>query len=67
MAGAGLIEAQGGLELLPALIFARKTIRRLLKFRSVWGEQDPKKPHWHIDPLGVFPERQGQGVGSGLR
>jgi ribosomal protein S18 acetylase RimI-like enzyme len=53
-----------GLELLPALVFATKAIRRLLKFRSIWGEHDPKKPHWHIDPLGVLPERQGQGVGS---
>jgi ribosomal protein S18 acetylase RimI-like enzyme len=53
-----------GVELLPALIFATKAILRLLKFRSIWGKHDPKKPHWHIDPLGVLPERQGQGVGS---
>lgn len=51
-------------ELLLPLIFARKAILRLLKFRSIWGKHDPQKPHWHIDPLGVLPERQGQGIGS---
>lgn len=25
-----------------------------------------KKYHWHVDPLGVSPERQGQGIGSKL-
>jgi len=55
-----------GLELLPALIFATKTITRLRKFRSIWKAHDPEKPHWHIDPLGVLPERQGQGIGSQL-
>jgi ribosomal protein S18 acetylase RimI-like enzyme len=53
-----------GIGLLPPLIFATKVILRVLKFRSIWRAHDPKKPHWHIDPLGVLPERQGQGVGS---
>jgi len=39
---------------------------RIGKWRSIWAKHDPKKPHWHIDPLGVLPERQGQGVGSQL-
>ena len=37
---------------------------RFVKWRSIWAKHDPKKPHWHIDPLGVLPERQGQGIGS---
>ena len=37
---------------------------RVNKWRSNWAKHDPKKPHWHVDPLGVLPERQGQGVGS---
>ncbi|UCB42981.1 MAG: GNAT family N-acetyltransferase [Dehalococcoidales bacterium] len=53
-----------GLELLFPMIFARKVILRVLKFRSIWRKHDPQKPHWHIDPLGVLPERQGQGIGS---
>lgn len=53
-----------GLEIIPAFIFAGKAALRVVKFRSIWAKHDPKKPHWHIDPLGVLPERQGQGVGS---
>jgi len=37
---------------------------RLGKWRSIWAEHDPRKLHWHIDPLGVLPKRQGKGVGS---
>lgn len=48
------------------LIFARNTAKRLFHFRSIWRKHDPKKPHWHIDPIGVLPERQGQGIGSKL-
>jgi ribosomal protein S18 acetylase RimI-like enzyme len=55
-----------GLEKLPALILGRGAALRLFKFRSIWRRHDPKKPHWHIDPLGVLPERQGQGIGSKL-
>ena len=29
-------------------------------------KHDPKQPHWHLDPLGVLPERQGQGIESRL-
>jgi ribosomal protein S18 acetylase RimI-like enzyme len=55
-----------GLEKLPVLILGRGAALRLFKFRSIWARHDPKKPHWHIDPLGVLPERQGQGIGSKL-
>jgi ribosomal protein S18 acetylase RimI-like enzyme len=37
---------------------------RFGKWRSTWAKHDPKKPHWHLDPIGVLPERQGQGIGS---
>ncbi|UCF07871.1 MAG: GNAT family N-acetyltransferase [Thermoplasmata archaeon] len=55
-----------GLEMLPALIVARGPILRLKKARKVWGIHDFKKPHWHIDPIGVLPERQGQCIGKKL-
>jgi ribosomal protein S18 acetylase RimI-like enzyme len=55
-----------GIDKLLALIFARSAAQRLFKFRSIWAQHDPKRPHWHIDPIGVLPERQGQGVGSRL-
>jgi len=55
-----------GLDKILALIFARSAAQRLFRFRSIWSQHDLKRPHWHIDPLGVLPERQGQGIGSQL-
>jgi ribosomal protein S18 acetylase RimI-like enzyme len=55
-----------GLEKLPMILFARKTASKFFEARRVWGEHDPKKPHWHVDPIGVLPEYQGKGVGSKL-
>lgn len=37
---------------------------RAMKMRHTWKKHDPKKPHLHLDPLGVTPEVQGRGVGS---
>ena len=58
--------APSGLELLPIHIMAHGVAVRLKESRKVWGEHDPKKPHWHIDPIGVLPEYQGKGIGSRL-
>ena len=55
-----------GLETIPLHIFAHKVFSRFQEARRLWGAHDPKKPHWHIDPIGVFPKYQGQGVGSKL-
>jgi ribosomal protein S18 acetylase RimI-like enzyme len=55
-----------GFEKIPTLIFGRSAALRLFKFRFIWKKHDPKKPHWHIDPLCVLPERQGEGIGSQL-
>jgi ribosomal protein S18 acetylase RimI-like enzyme len=40
------------------------SLRRGMEFRGTWAKSDPKKPHYHLDPLGVLPELQGNGVGS---
>ena len=37
---------------------------RAMKLRSTWKKHDPKRPHWHLDPLGVTPELQGKGIGK---
>jgi len=37
---------------------------RAMKMRGTWAKRDPKKPHWHLDPLGVLPEMQGKGIGG---
>ncbi|UCE72825.1 MAG: GNAT family N-acetyltransferase [Methanomassiliicoccales archaeon] len=55
-----------GLETIPIYIVARKVLGRLQEARKVWGVHDPKKPHWHVDPIGILPERQGQGIGGML-
>ena len=55
------------LRLLPAMIRALKgTFVRAARFSSVWAKHDPKEHHWHLDPIGVLPARQGEGIGSML-
>ena len=29
-----------------------------------WGQHEPSNQHWHLGPIGVLPEYQGQGIGS---
>jgi ribosomal protein S18 acetylase RimI-like enzyme len=55
-----------GLKMMPEMMKTggTGTLRRGLKLRGTWAKADPKKPHWHLDPLGVTPELQGQGIGS---
>ncbi len=40
-------------------------IRRLTAMR-VWSKHHPRQPHWHLGPIAVIPELQGQGIGSQL-
>lgn len=55
------------LRMLPVMLMSMGSIAlRVMKFRGVWEKHDPKNPHWHLDPLTVLPEKQGQGVGSQL-
>ncbi len=54
------------LRALPALMKAGGLgeMRRAMKMRGAWAKKDPKKPHWHLDPIGVTPDLQEQGIGS---
>jgi len=42
------------------------SIINIFKWKLTWAKMDPKEPHWHFGPIGVLPERQGQGIGSRL-
>jgi ribosomal protein S18 acetylase RimI-like enzyme len=53
--------------LLPSMVRILKLgVIRAMRGRAVWAKYHPVKPHWHVDPLAVMPELQGQGVGSQL-
>lgn len=39
---------------------------RINHWLSVWAHNDPSEPHWHLGPVAVLPEFQGQGIGSQL-
>ena len=39
---------------------------RALKMTSVWAAHDPRERHWHVGPIGVHFEYQGQGIGKAL-
>ena len=56
-----------GVRLLPSMLGAGPgMVWRGMRGNGTWARQDPKQPHWHLGPLGVVPERQGQGIGSQL-
>jgi len=33
---------------------------------EIWAEHDPPAAHWHLGPIAVAVERQGQGIGSAM-
>ncbi len=37
---------------------------KLLSQFGNWSTHDPARPHWHLGPVGIEREMQGQGVGS---
>lgn len=39
---------------------------RAAELIGAWSKHDPKKPHWHVGPLGILPEFQGRGIGRAL-
>jgi ribosomal protein S18 acetylase RimI-like enzyme len=54
--------------LLPKMLWncgVRGTGKLLSQFGN-WSTHDPAKPHWHLGPVGIERELQGQGIGSEL-
>ena len=55
------------LRMLPSMLGAVGGIgplKRAMKMQNIWKEHDPKKTHWHLNPLGVAPDFQCKGIGS---
>jgi predicted N-acetyltransferase YhbS len=44
----------------------RGALPRAFTMMSRREAHDPREPHWHVGPLGVHPDAQGQGVGASL-
>jgi ribosomal protein S18 acetylase RimI-like enzyme len=36
----------------------------VLSWFGEWSKHDPKESHWHLGPIGIERELQGQGIGS---
>ncbi|WP_167829440.1 GNAT family N-acetyltransferase [Nocardia vulneris] len=49
-----------------ALAVTRGDRARAVTAPRVLAEHDPRQPHWHIGPIGVRPDQQGQGIGRRL-
>ena len=61
------LSAIESLRLAPGIIPLFGTaLPRAMRFESVWTKHDPRQHHWHLGPVGVLPEFQGQGIGSRL-
>lgn len=54
--------------LLPKLLWhcGFKGTGRFLSQFGNWSRHDLQTPHWHLGPVGIVPELQGQGIGSQL-
>ena len=48
------------------LVTLGATLPRVLHWTGNWEKHDPKTPHWHLGPLAVATNKQGQGIGSAL-
>ena len=40
--------------------------RRAMTWLGAWAKHDLPEPHWHVGPVAVAPDLQGQGIGSAL-
>ncbi len=40
--------------------------QRVAQWFEIWAQYDPSGPHWHLGPIAVAVERQGNGIGSAM-
>jgi hypothetical protein len=43
-----------------------QTPLRILNWVGEWARRDPSQPHWHLGPVAVEPDLQGQGIGTAM-
>jgi GNAT superfamily N-acetyltransferase len=56
-----------GLKLAPAMLWInREAVLRCFHLGRIGARLDPREPHMHLGPIGVLPEMQGKGIGSGM-
>jgi ribosomal protein S18 acetylase RimI-like enzyme len=70
MAGPGRCQPTFGekLRILPAVVIgnAASVPLRVLRWTGEWARRDPAEPHWHLGPVAVEPDLQGQGIGGAM-
>jgi ribosomal protein S18 acetylase RimI-like enzyme len=70
MAGPGRCQATFGekLRILPTVVVGNGVgvPLRVLRWTGEWARRDPAEPHWHLGPVAVDPDLQGQGIGSAM-
>lgn len=52
--------------ILPAVLLGTTpgTTGRVVSWSNAWARRDPAEPHWHLGPVAVDEELQGQGIGG---
>ena len=56
------------LSVIPAIL-PRNSLSAALRINtwtSEWARRDPVEPHWHLGPVAVDPDMQGEGIGSAM-
>lgn len=55
-------------EVLPSLVCGNPmgTAIRVLRWTAEWARRDLTRPHWHLGPMAVDPDLQGQGIGGAM-
>jgi GNAT superfamily N-acetyltransferase len=56
------------LQILPALVGGSgiAATARVLRWAADWASHDPEQAHWHVGPVAVERDLQGNGIGSAL-
>ena len=56
------------LTVIPSVVFGNPLAApmRVLKWAGEWARRDPSEPHWHLGPVAVDSNVQGQGIGRAM-